>query len=159
MLLGCGPNNIPFKNFWAVWAEGHCRSWAGSFQQGLKTRQTGMDTYQNHACTITLDLRKEKYREKFGSITAAPLVWLDIVKNEILQESQKTNSAIYGPILPCLSPVSHSFMLNGPNSSFKFMMGQPNSLQSLKKGQKLTEYNHFMDRRMHTHTICLFVWW
>ena len=32
--------------------------------------------------------------------TAAPLVWLDIVKNEILQESQKTNSAGCGPILP-----------------------------------------------------------
>ena len=55
-------------------------------------------------------------------------------------------------------PVSHSFMLNGPNSNFKFMTGQPNSLQSLKKGQKLTEYNPFMDRRMHSHTICVCVW-
>ena len=88
--------------------------------------------------------------------SAAPLVWLDIVKNEILQESQKTNSARYGPILPCFSPVSHSFMLNGPNSNFKFMTGQPNSLQSLKKGQKLTEYNPFMDRRMHTQFVCVY---
>ena len=62
-------NNVPFENFWAVWAKGHCRSWAGSFQQGLKTSQTGRDTYQNHACTIMLDLRKEKYREKFESNT------------------------------------------------------------------------------------------
>ena len=56
------------------------------------------------------------------------------------------------------SPLSHTFMLNGPNSNFKFMTGQPNSLQILKKGQKLTEYNPFMDRRMYTHIICLFVW-
>ena len=54
-------------------------------------------------------------------MSAAPLVWLYIVKNEILQESQKTNSARYGPILPIFSPVSHSFMLNGPNSNFKLM--------------------------------------
>ena len=56
------------------------------------------------------------------------------------------------------SPASHSFMLNGPNSNFKFMTVQPNSLQSLKKGQKLTEYNPFMDRRNYTYTFFLCVW-
>ena len=35
--------------------------------------------------------------------SAAPLVWLDIVKNEILQESQKTNSAWNWPISPFFS--------------------------------------------------------
>ena len=89
---------------------------------------------------------------------AAPLVWLDIVKNEILQESQKTNSARNWPISPFFSPASHFFMLKGPNSIFKFMKGQPYILQSLQEGQKLTEYNLFMDRRMHSHTITLFVW-
>ena len=91
--------------------------------------------------------------------TAAPLVWLDIVKNEILQESQKTNSARNWSISPFFSPASHFFMLKGPNYIFKFMKGQPYNLQSLQKGQKLTEYNLFMDRRMHSHTISLFVWW
>ena len=91
-------------------------------------------------------------------VSAAPLVWLDIVKNEILQESQKTNSARNWPISPFFSPASHFFMLKGPNSIFKFMKGQPYTLQSLQKGQKLTEYNLFMDRRMHSHTITLFVW-
>ena len=43
--------------------------------------------------------------------SAAPLVWLDIVKNEILQESQKTNSARNWPISPFFSPASHFFML------------------------------------------------
>ena len=90
--------------------------------------------------------------------SAAPLVWLDIVKNEILQESQKTNSARNWPISPFFSPASHFFMLKGPNYIFKFMKGQPYNLQSLQKGQKLTEYNLFMDRRMHSHTISLFVW-
>ena len=93
------------------------------------------------------------------SISAAPLVWLDIVKNEILQESQKTNSARNWSISPFFSPASHFFMLKGPNYIFKFMKGQPYNLQSLQKGQKLTEYNLFMDRRMHSHTITLFVWW
>ena len=91
--------------------------------------------------------------------SAAPLVWLDIVKNEILQESQKTNAARNWPISPIFSPASHFFMLKGPNSIFKFMKGQPYTLQSLQKGQKLTEYNLFMDRRMHSHTISQFVWW
>ena len=90
--------------------------------------------------------------------TAAPLVWLYFVKNEILQESQKTNSARNWPISPFFSPASHFFMLKGPNSIFKFMKGQPYTLQSLQKGQKLTEYNLFMDRRMPSHTITLFVW-
>ena len=92
------------------------------------------------------------------NITAAPLVWLDIVKNEILQESQKTNSARNWSISPFFSPASHFFKLKGPNYIFKFMKGQPYNLQSLQKGQKLTEYNLFMDRRMHSHTITLFVW-
>ena len=101
----------------------------------------------------------EKFRPYIPVKTsAAPLVWLDIVKNEILQESQKTNSARNWPISPFFSPASHFFMLKGPNSIFKFMKGQPYTLQSLKKGQKLTEYNLFMDRRMHSHTISLFVW-
>ena len=65
-----------------------------------------------------------------SGLTSNPLVWLYIVKNEILQESQKTNSARYGPILTFFPPVSHSFMLNGPNSNFKFMTGQPNSQPS-----------------------------
>ena len=91
-------------------------------------------------------------------ISAAPLVWLYIVKNEILQESQKTNSARNWSISPFFSPASHFFMLKGPNYIFKFMKGQPYNLQSLQKGQKLTEYNLFMDRRMHSHTISLFVW-
>ena len=90
--------------------------------------------------------------------SAAPLVWLYIVKNEILQESQKTNSARNWPISPFFFPASHFFMLKGPNSIFKFMKGQPYTLQSLQKGQKLTEYNLFMDRRMPSHTITLFVW-
>ena len=51
------------------------------------------------------------------------------------------------------SPVSYSFVLKDPNSNFKFMAGQPNSPQSLKKGQKLTEYNPFMDRCTHTLNI------
>ena len=57
------------------------------------------------------------------------------------------------------SPVSHSFMLNGSNSNFKFMTGQPSSLQSLKKGQKLTEYNPFMERRMciHNLSVCMVI--
>ena len=55
-------------------------------------------------------------------------------------------------------PVSHFFMLNGPNSNFKFITGQPHSLHSPKKGQKLTEYNPFTDRSMHTHTrfVCVY---
>ena len=71
-------------------------------------------------------------------MSAAPLVWLDIVKNEILQESQKTNSARNWSISPFFSPASHFFMLKGPNYIFKFMKGQPYNLQSLQKGQKLT---------------------
>ena len=70
--------------------------------------------------------------------SAAPLVWLDVVKNEILQESQKTNSARNWPISPFLFPASHFFLLKGPNSIIKFMKGQPYTLQSLQKGQKLT---------------------
>ena len=98
------------------------------------------------------------HKNPMDGFSAAPLVWLDIVKNEILQESQKTNSARNWPISPFFSPASHFFMLKGPNSIFKFMKGQPYTLQSLQKGQKLTEYNLFMDRRMHSHTISLFVW-
>ena len=92
-----------------------------------------------------------------GQISAAPLVWLYIVKNEILQESQKTNSARYGPILPFFSlyPILLCSMVLIPTSNL--WRANPTAFRSSKKARNWQNITlSWIGECTHTQFVCLY---
>ena len=89
--------------------------------------------------------------------SAAPLVWLDIVKNEILQESQKTNSARNWPISPFfpLHPISLCSKVLIPSSNLWRASPTPfRASKKVKNWQNITF--SWTGECTHTQFLCLY---
>ena len=89
--------------------------------------------------------------------TATPLVWLDIVKNEILQESQKTNSARNWPTSPFfpLHPISLCLKVLIPSSNLWRASPTPfRASKKVKNWQNITF--SWTGECTHTQFLCLY---
>ena len=89
--------------------------------------------------------------------SAAPLVWLDIVKNEILQESQKTNWARNWPISPFFPLHPISLCSKVLITSLNLWRASPTTFRASKKVKNWQNITFIWTREgSHTQFLCLY---
>ena len=102
-------------------------------------------------------LRIQNTLEETAASSAAPLVWLDIVKNEILQESQKTNSARNWSISPFFSLHPISLCSKVLITSSNLWRASPTTFRASKKVKNWHNITFsWTGECTHTRFLCLY---